>query len=883
MKSILYIILVHCICSSFILGNIPQKIYSITRQNLSADYYHQQADLWKKELDANAQNKEAWFNYFMAYKILFEKGKVDRFSYERINEALQKAIPQSFESNFAQYALTQDINALIKAYELAPKRYETYADLISYYETKGATSQVMDLCKKWLVSGEYSSGMLHWNYNALIGLDQNAVLLTAGDNHTHPLWLLQHGKNIRQDVQVLNLNLLTQSDYRNSMFNHLGIPTLVSNNKPDIVSHLIQNIHQQSLYLGVSVPKGLVKEYEEELYIIGLAFRHTTEAFNNITTLTNNYENKFLLDYLHTNLLDDISQDIVHQNNVNYLPAFLILYDYYQENNEWSKANTIKNLSLKIADAAQKGDDLRAYLNKSFKNRNSKPMIEISHREIEEGFMPLDYNLNLYASATEVSNEMYEAFLTDLLKRKEFEQLQAHKTYHSDWKSFLPTKHQNLSDDILFKNGAPNDKNTPIQNIRYESAVAFCDWLTTVYNNIEHKKKKFKRVQFRLPTEEEWMLAASSSSPNADTNTIFKQYQHKYPWKGLFVKNRQGCFLANFNNNNEEPCDDCKNATSPALDGAFFTTYIDAYFPNQYGLYNTIGNVAEMVQEKGVAKGGSWLHPYSISTIQAKQSYQKPRPYIGFRVFMEVIEEGNQNNVRKGMMGPPGTLHLQGKLYMDETEVTNLDWLEYMYWVEKNDTDNYRLVIPDSSVWVNSLPNSISFLKYLNHPAYFNYPAVGISHEQAKAYCQWRSKVVNEILLLNPNSLKRVGTVLYRLPTEKEWEYAAKGGLDKKQFPYGMESLINAKKEKKANLNWSSTESSPMKESMVTVPAYSYWPNAKGYYNMIGNVAEMIDQKGIAKGGSWHHNKHQSKIGNKISYDAATPWLGFRCICETNL
>jgi formylglycine-generating enzyme required for sulfatase activity len=861
----------------------PQKIYSITRQNLSADYYFKQAALWKAEVDLEVQNSEAWFNYFMANHILFEKGEINSSELEQINNALQKNLPESFEAYFAKYSLQKDIQFLLKAYELAPHRYETYADLILYYKVNLQEQKVVDLCQKWLASGEYSNGLLHWNYNMLAGLAEHSILLTEGDNYSHPLWLLQEGKGIRQDIQVLNLHLLTNPTYRNSVFQQLGISTLLSNEKPDILKHLSQSNQKRDLYLGVSISKGLVKNYEEELYIVGLAFRHSTKAFDNISVLVDNYEQHFLLDYLKTDLNYDVSEGIVTQSNVNYLPAFLILHDYYQENEKWDKANQIKNLSLRIADAAQKGDDLRAYLDKNFQNSGSKPMVDLSHKDIEENFELLPYNLNLYAGATEVTNEMYELFLTDLLKRKEFDLLQAHKIYKTDWRSYLPAKFQNLTEERLYANGSPDDPEAPIQNISYESATAFCQWLTEVYNNIDHKKKKFKRVRFRLPTEKEWMTAASMLSPNVDTTFVFEEQQRKYSWGGAYARNSKGCFLANFNTSDFTPKEG-GDPGSPALDGAYFSVLADAYFPNDYGLFNTIGNVAEMVQEKGTAKGGSWFHSAGISTIQNVQNYSDPQPYIGFRVFMEVLEEGTQDKIRKGMIGPPATLHLQGNLYMDETEISNISWLEYQFWIKKNEPKKYTSTLLDTSVW-NSLGSAFDpFVKqYHNHSAYSDYPVVGVTHQQAKDYCKWRSKVVNEMLLLNPNGLKKFGTILYRLPTQKEWEYAASGGLDKGDFPHGHDELTTSKGDKKVYLDWSEGTTTTQQDSFATAPTYSFIPNGKGYYNMIGNVAEMVQEEGVAKGGSWKHTVSQSKISSKLSYDVPSPWLGFRCICEVGL
>ena len=67
-----------------------------------------------------------------------------------------------------------------------------------------------------------------------------------------------------------------------------------------------------------------------------------------------------------------------------------------------------------------------------------------------------------------------------------------------------------------------------------------------------------------------------------------------------FHTNSKGCFLANFNTIEEAPCETCPQTS---MDGGFFPVGVDTYLPNEYGLYNTIGNVAEMTAVKGKAKG----------------------------------------------------------------------------------------------------------------------------------------------------------------------------------------------------------------------------------------------------------------------------------------
>ena len=115
------------------------------------------------------------------------------------------------------------------------------------------------------------------------------------------------------------------------------------------------------------------------------------------------------------------------------------------------------------------------------------------------------------------------------------------------------------------------------------------------------------------------------------------------------MTNAKGCFLFNsdaLNLKNStgvfkegiEPCKDCPVKLGDFKDGGFFQVTADAYFPNNYGLYNMSGNLAEMIDTKGEAMGGSWANPPEECKVTSKSSYDGPSPSVGFRVFMEVKE-----------------------------------------------------------------------------------------------------------------------------------------------------------------------------------------------------------------------------------------------------
>lgn len=259
---------------------------------------------------------------------------------------------------------------------------------------------------------------------------------------------------------------------------------------------------------------------------------------------------------------------------------------------------------------------------------------------------------------------------------------------------------------------------------------------------------------------------------------------------------------------------------------------------------------------------------------------------------------------------PPMTVKIANNLFMDKTEISNIDYREYLYWVTKvygAESEVLKKAIPDTTVWHRELSYGEPYVQtYFHHPAYSDYPVIGVSYEQAMAYAKWRSDRVFEQILLkkeiidyntHPDSanyfsikkyyngeiagVKPDYTILYpnyRLPTKTEWEMAAKG-LTNDEYGINKEKKT-VKKASRKNAQLFNVKYEGRKEISMVAQTRSFLENDYGIFNMIGNVGEMVVEKGVAKGGSWTHSLAESKISNDLTYEKPASWLGFRNVCE---
>ncbi len=228
---------------------------------------------------------------------------------------------------------------------------------------------------------------------------------------------------------------------------------------------------------------------------------------------------------------------------------------------------------------------------------------------------------------------------------------------------------------------------------------------------------------------------------------------------------------------------------------------------------------------------------------------------------------------------PPGTVEVRENFFIDITEITNFNWLEYLNWNQMSygkESKAYRNTLPDTTVWGEN--DTLFTKKYLRHPAFRNYPVIGVSYQQALAFSQWRSDRVNEYYFAkenkeaytrykeNPSSVTIPEIFQYRLPTLKEWEETAEIGYSKKA------------ERKRTSQGELSNMAGSEDQTTRTAKVFQGFSNLIGVFNLIGNVSEMTATNGKAKGGSWIHTLKEAQAIQ--SYTQPTNWLGFRCVCN---
>jgi formylglycine-generating enzyme len=349
-------------------------------------------------------------------------------------------------------------------------------------------------------------------------------------------------------------------------------------------------------------------------------------------------------------------------------------------------------------------------------------------------------------------------------------------------------------------------------------------------------------------------------------------------------------------------------------------------------------NYAYTARNKQVSISGFWMDATEITNNEYRQFTNWVRDSIAAKL-MGFVKQGNDGNEyvdwKKASAikwGDKATIEkidamivtadnrIFGKKELDAKKIIfHSEIFDYKAAANNRDTNVQRKefivkqdipVFPDTLCWIRDYAYSYNepmAKQYYSHPAYGNYPVVGVNWKQATAFAEWRT----HYFAAYNESKKRSGQSDFRLPTEAQWEYAARGGRSQTSFPWGGPYTRNKKGCLLANFK-PGRGNYPEDGGLYTMRADAFWPNDFGLYNMAGNVAEWTSslyyegsynfqhdmnpdvrwnaktsdpprmKRKVIRGGSWKDVQLflQNSTRAYEYQDTAKSYIGFRCVID---
>ncbi len=319
------------------------------------------------------------------------------------------------------------------------------------------------------------------------------------------------------------------------------------------------------------------------------------------------------------------------------------------------------------------------------------------------------------------------------------------------------------------------------------------------------------------------------------------------------------------------------------------------------GLFGSQGSASEKANRRGEVTG-----------VPNRSGWQQVLPHEMVAVKAGTFWMGQSDEdiaISKSSMNKQVTI---SEFYMDKYEVSNNKYRQFLEAVRMGELAlstpttledppefNIQELLPDTTVWSQSFTHHYGdplMEYYFDHPAFDDYPVVGISWEQAKKFCEWKT------YHMNANDNSEFDMPRFRLPSEAEWEYAAKGGKEIAKYPWGGPYLKNRRGCLMANFK-------PGRGNYIddgfayTAPVDVYAPNGFGIYNMAGNVSEWVEDaynpagsalswdldpvykdenesRKVVRGGSWKDISHYLETSTRTYeyQDIKTAHIGFRTV-----
>lgn len=333
-------------------GATPSKLVEIQTRG----WYKEKVRAWQSYLTDNGDDKQGWLEYFRTTQY---SGAPSEGVYSLAQE-IDTRFEGTFEAYYAQAKAIgwtkEGIENLKLALEKEHRSEITLADRILLAEFDADIQSRQLLNQKLLESQSLYPSLLNYSYNVLMSVGHEGKLIVKGEATTIPLWLLQDVMGVRQDVDILNIDLAQNKDYLSDWLSRHqlnGIEMIDDMGVGKLIGKLPELNTATDFYFGLTLPNEQVNSIEERLYVVGLASLHRNNQFDNYKMLKENIENRFLIDYLTVDFNGEPKTATGRVYETNYILPFLLLKEYYDELEDFDSSEKWENIILKLADRSQ--------------------------------------------------------------------------------------------------------------------------------------------------------------------------------------------------------------------------------------------------------------------------------------------------------------------------------------------------------------------------------------------------------------------------------------------------------------------------------------------------------------------------------------------------
>lgn len=368
----------------------PASIEALRGEH-DAQWYAHQTALWEKEVQKNPNDDEAWYYWFTFTKSKFTNVAardvdLDAMAKEMaaIANRLHKERPDSYARYIIDFNYTRMFRSwpdyldefvimsktpdaaklddiqdnMLKAIKMRPDFEPMYPGYVSYLVKTGRTDLMADILKRWYNTGKFSYTMLSYAYNCMAGMEKNGILFVSGEEETFACLMVQYGKGLFQDRLIINLNLLQEPDYLEYICNLLGVeatqPPADKTNidymnpwRENLIFSIAHTSKRPVYFTSYYIPE-IFKNF---LYSEGLVTKYSTKRYDNLAVKRRNYESVYLTDYMYETFVPDTFLDErIYTLNLNFIPCFKSLLDFYKAQGMKAEYDRLRNLMVRIVE-----------------------------------------------------------------------------------------------------------------------------------------------------------------------------------------------------------------------------------------------------------------------------------------------------------------------------------------------------------------------------------------------------------------------------------------------------------------------------------------------------------------------------------------------------